>query len=150
MNFLWKYFDRRRAATAALQDFKVMEMIIDTTPAAIKERQQPESFLASPNLDGMPRHGNPKALEDRITDRLHQIDILQERYQEARAYMEWFLPAWAALDEDDRFTLEAFYLGNEDQAAQQVADHLNVERSSAYRRKSRAVAKLAAGLYGSG
>ena len=64
--------------------------------------------------------------------------------------MAWFLPAWQLLTDDDRFVLEAFFLGegSQDDAVQAVCDHFYVERTSAYQKKSRALGRLASALYG--
>lgn len=64
--------------------------------------------------------------------------------------MAWFLSAWQLLTDDDRFVLEASFLGDDtqDDAVQTVCDHFYVERTSAYQKKSRALAQLASALYG--
>ena len=46
--------------------------------------------------------------------------------------------------------LEAFFLGEgtQDEAVQQICNHFYVERTTAYQKKSRALARLATALYG--
>lgn len=150
MHVMTKYLDTRKAAISALQDFAVMEQIIDTTDEQIKTAYDDVTTPASSKLDGMPRHTDLHAGEMRVAATLDRIDIYRARYAQAREYMAWFLPAWQLLTDDDRFVLEAFFLGDgtQDEAVQTVCDHFYVERTSAYQKKSRALARLASALYG--
>ena len=82
---------------------------------------------------------------------IEEIDVLRERYRQAVEYMEWFLPAWEELSEDDRYVLDAFYSEENEygsSAADDIADYFGIERASAYRRKNRALAKLTTLLFG--
>ena len=106
--------------------------------------------IRSPQFDGMPRTHNPQAGEERILKNIEEIDILQERYRQAVEYMEWFKPAWEELSSEERYVLETFYRdeGGQTGAVYEICSQLNVERSTAYNRKNRALAKLAVLLYG--
>ena len=82
---------------------------------------------------------------------IDKIDIQWERYREAQDYMDWFMPAWNSLSEDDRYILDEFYSKDHeygDGTVDAIAEHFNIERASAYRRKNRAVERLAILLYG--
>ena len=84
---------------------------------------------------------------------MEKIDVIQERFLQAREYMKWFLPAWNALSEDDRFVLDTFFCSCNEYgsgAADAVSDHFSIERSSAYRKKNRALENLTTLLYGKG
>lgn len=115
MHVMTKYLDTRKAAISALQDFAVMEQIIDTTDEQIKTAYDDVTTPASSKLDGMPRHTDLHAGEMRVAATLDRIDIYRARYAQAREYMAWFLPAWQLLTDDDRFVLEAFFLGDSTQ-----------------------------------
>lgn len=151
MSIIWKYLDKRSAAVDALKDYSNMKFIIEHTDDEIKAAYEKMGGVSSPQSDGMPRTHNPHAVEDRMIKGIEEIDILRERYRQAVEYMEWFLPAWEELSEDDRYVLDAFY--NEDNEygsgmADDVADYFGIERASAYRRKNRALAKLTTLLFG--
>lgn len=72
------------------------------------------------------------------------------RKKEAREYLDWFLPVWAILSEDDRFVLENFFLGegSQDERVAMIGDHFYIQRDSVYRRKNRALDRLVTALYG--
>ena len=151
MSIIWKYLDKRSGTVAAIKDYSSMQFIIDNTADSIKAEREKMSGLASPGWDGMPHGHNPGAGEDRILDGLEEIDLLKERYRQAAEYMEWFRPAWEQLTEDERYVLGTFY-GEDNQygsnAADEIAAYFNIEQSSAYRRKNRALDRLTVLLFG--
>jgi len=151
MSIIWKYLDKRSAAVDALKDYSNMKFIISNTDDEIRAAYEKMGGVSSPQPDGMPHARNPHAVEDRMVKGIEEIDVLRERYRQAVEYMEWFLPAWEELSEDERYVLDAFY--NEDNeygssTADDIADYFGIERASAYRRKNRALEKLTTLLFG--
>ena len=153
MSIMWRYLDKRSATIAAIKDFNNMKFIIRDTGEEIRGVYENAAGAGSPKLDGMPKAHNPTAGEDRAIKAIEEIDLLRERYRQACEYMAWFQPAWDALSEDDRFVLDTFFCSCNEYgsgAADVVADHFSIERSSAYRKKSRALENLTTLLYGKG
>lgn len=150
MSIVWKYLDKRSAAVDALKDYGSMKFIVDHTDDEIKAAYQKMGGVSSPQYDGMPHSHNPQAGEDRIIKGIEEIDVLKERYRQAMEYMEWFVPAWNELTEDERYVLEVFYSDADSQtnAVYDICDHFGIERSSAYNRKNRALGKPVTLLYG--
>lgn len=150
MSVMWSYLDKEQAVIKVLEDYGNMRFIIENTDEQIKLEEERMTGLGSPDLDGMPHAHNPQAGEDRILDGMEKIDIIKERYRQAVEYMNWFVPAWNKLDEDDRFTLDAFFgeNGYGAGAADVVCDHFGIERNSAYRKRKRALDRLKLLLYG--
>ena len=66
--------------------------------------------------------------------------------------MDWFQPAWDFLTDDERYVLETFYTDEDTGtgAVYVICDQYNIERSSAYNKKNRALDKLVVQLYGRG
>ncbi|WIK63958.1 hypothetical protein [Gleimia hominis] len=150
MHVMTKYLDTRKAAIAALQDYAVMEQIIESTDEQIKAAYADAASPASPRMDSTPPSGDLHASENRIVASIERIDAYKARYLQARQYMDWFLPAWEVIAEDDRFILEGFFLseGTQDEKVSMIADHFYVERDTVYRRKNRALDRFATALYG--
>ncbi|ALD74534.1 hypothetical protein NQ015_08170 [Corynebacterium sp. 153RC1] len=152
MHVMSKYLDTYKATLAALEDYASMQHILETTDQAIKDTYDRLTTVGSQRLDGMPHAPNPHAGEDRIASTLDRVDAYRERYAQAREYMDWFLPAWGVLSEDDRFVLDTFFFAADDisqeDRARAVADHFYVERETAFRRRTKAVHRLATALYG--
>ncbi|MCR2043730.1 MULTISPECIES: phage-associated protein [Bacillota] len=151
MNIVWQYLDKRAAAINALKDYSSMKYIIEHTDEDIATLNEEMSSTASPVLNGMPSTHDPKAGEKRLIACINEIDVLKERYRQALEYMDWFQPAWDALTEDEQYVLKEFYLDDEQKqidAVYNICDRFNIERSSAYNKKNRALQHLALLLYG--
>lgn len=151
MNIVWQYLDKRAAAINALKDYSSMKYIIEHTDEDIATLNEEMSSPVSPVLNGMPSTHNPKAGEKRLIACINEIDVLKERYRQALEYMDWFQPAWDALTEDEQYVLKEFYLDDEQKqidAVYNICDRFNIERSSAYNKKNRALQHLALLLYG--
>lgn len=151
MSVIWKYLDKRAGAIEAIKDYGSMKFIIEHTDEEIKTAYEKMSGMSSPQLDGMPHSHNPQAGEERIVKGIEEIDILRERYRQAVEYMNWFVPVWNELSDDERYVLQAFYSEDNEYgsgAADDVAEHFCIERASAYRRKNRALERLTVLLFG--
>ena len=101
-------------------------------------------------MDGSRRAFNPSAAEDKILRHLERIDNRTRKYLQAKDYMDWFNPAWQALNDDERWMLEVFYLSEDERrnAVDDICERFAIERSSAYNKKNRALERFAALLYG--
>lgn len=147
MNIIWQYLDKRSAAINALKDYSSMAYIIEHTGEEITDIHDDMTSIGSPAFSDTPSNvSNPKSGEIRLTAAIDEIDVLRERYRQAKEYMEWFQPAWDALSEDERYVLEQFYWHEPD--VYKICDHFEIERSSAYNKKNRAVQHLTLLLYG--
>jgi len=151
MNIVWQYLDKRSAAISALKDYDSMAYIIEHTGEDIALLQDRMAAPRASMLTGMPSVHNPTAGENRLAAGIDEIDVLKERYRQALEYMEWFKPAWETLSEDERFILKEFYFGDDQKqidAVYNICDRYNVERSSAYNKKNRALQHLTLLLFG--
>ena len=150
-NIPWTYLDKTNATVKALKDYSKMQHIIDFTDDEIRQVEEQMAGVGSMKIDGMPRNPDPQAGEERMITGMKQIDVLRERLRQANEYMRWFLPGWNALSEDDRFILDTYYSEDNEyrsNAVDIVSGHFGIERSSAYRRKNRALENLTTLLYG--
>lgn len=150
MNIILRYMDKKSAAVRAIEDFSNMKFIIDNTDDVIKSAYDRMSGLGNYSMNGMPGAHNPNSTDDRIIFGIEKIDILRERYQQAKEYMEWFCPAWKQLSADEQYILKAFYADEESRTImiEEISSHFNIERSSVYNKKNRALMKLATLLFG--
>ena len=153
MNIAWKYLDKRRGAAQAVRDYQIMKRNIENTPEDIKAKYTLMAGVGSPNVDGMPHAHDPKAGEERIVNGLEEIDVLKERYRQALEYMDWYLPAWRSLSSDEQYVLSTFYRQDSydynDDRIFEICRRYNIERTSAYNKKNKALVHLAVMLFGS-
>ena len=152
MSIAWIYLDKKSAAVSALKDYADMDFIINNTPDDISDVRAKMTTAQLPAVSDMPRGTHdPHAGEARLVSQIDEIDILKERYRLALEYMAWFCPAWDALTDDERFMLSEFYRedgGRREDAVGFICERFHIERTSAYNKKNRALAKLALLLYG--
>ncbi|TES51700.1 hypothetical protein E2L07_15385 [Halalkalibacterium halodurans] len=151
MNIVWQYLDKKAATINVLKDYSSMKYIIEHTDEDIATLNEKMTSPASSVLNGMPSTHDPKTGEKRLIATINEIDVLKERYRQALEYMEWFQPAWDELTEEERYVLTEFYLNEEQKqidAVYNICEHFNIERSSAYNKKNRALHHLALLLYG--
>lgn len=152
MNIAWLYLDKRSAAISALKDYESMKYIAAHAQQHIAEREGHMTSIGSPVLTTMPKGpSKPGAGENRIVKALDEINVIHEQRQRAQAYMAWFEPAWSFLSEDERFVLTHFFMCDEYKQVDNVLDiceRYHIERSSAYKKKDRALARLTLLLYG--
>ena len=129
-----------------------MKAIIANTKGEIAEMRNRMIGVGSVNVSDMPKGShNPNSGEERILDGIEEIDVLKERYRQAMEFMDWFQPAWDTLAEDEQFVLETFFLSGDSSQTDKVNDICecySIERSSAYKKKDRALAHLSVLLYG--
>lgn len=149
MNIIWQYLDKKSATINALKDYNSMAYIIEHTDDEIATIHSDLTAIGSPAFSDMP-HGssNPQSGEIKITAAIDEIDVLRERYRQAKEYMDWFQPAWDTLSDDERFVLEKFYWTDSHDAVYEICEHFSIERSSAYNKKNRAVQHLTLLLFG--
>ncbi len=151
MSIMWKYLDKRKAVIDAMKDYSGMQFILEHTEESVRNEYQKMTGVGSPSYSGMPKAHNPNAGEERIINCMEEIDVLKERYRQAVEYMEWFQPAWQMLSEEERYVLECFYEDEEGSgtaAVYAICDRFGIERTSAYKKKNRALDKLVIHLYG--
>lgn len=150
MHISWSYLDKRKATIETIESYDDMKYIIEHTDEDIIQAESRLFGLRSPGMDGLPHADDPKAGEARLVNGIEEIDVMKERYRQAKEFMDWFTPAWEKLSEDERFVLGTFYMSrvSSESAARQVAEHFSIERTSAFQRKKRALDHLTALLYG--
>jgi hypothetical protein len=150
MNVLVKYFNKRNGTIEAMNDYGSMKTILQNTDRLIREAYENMESVGSPKVTGLPGAHDPKAGEARLVSGLDDISILRDRYAQAKAYMEWFQPAWDALDEYEQYVLRTFYLDSVSRcdAIEAICDHFHVERSTAYNKKNKALSRLSVLLFG--
>lgn len=151
MTIAWIYLDKRAAAIDALKDFNSMKWIISNYRKSVAEVRGQMTAVPVSGISATPMMKKPEAGEEWLAGNIDEIDVLRERYRQALEFMEWFRPAWDKMTEDEQYSLLEFYLRDEYHSADAITNiskHFGIERSSAYKKKDRALAKLAHFLYG--
>lgn len=152
LDLLHRYFDKEKAAIKALQDYPMMQAVLESAPQALRETATRQLKQATPHTNQQTRTTTtiPDPTGNQAAKMIDRETMLKNRYQQAADYMEWFLPVWAALTKQERDLLEAAYLNDTPtgQSIHQTAQATGKNPRTLYRAKSQAVKRLAYGLYG--
>lgn len=105
----WKYIDKNAFAISAIRDYNSMKNIIEKTPEGIKEVYNrlinpAEAALEASVNDNVYRCGS------KVEKAPENIDLIKDRYDKAREYMGWFMPAWTGLTKRDQKILQEYYM----------------------------------------
>lgn len=140
MHVLTKYLDTRNATIAALEDYPLMAQIITAstnhTHDTLKNQVIDHTLSPRTPVSSAPADAH--------------FDFYSERHYQACQYMDWFMPAWKVLSENERYVLETFFLadGTQEENVRKIGERFYIERDSVYRRKNRALKKLSMALFG--
>lgn len=151
MSIAWQYLDKRSAAVNALKDYESMKYILAHVPEDIALIKTSMVRIDAPLLSDFPKNQrNVKSAENKVTRNIDAIDVLGERHSRAQEFCAWFEPAWSGLSDAERYVLSCFYLNESEtrDCVSTICDYFHIERSSAYKRKDRALSHLTLLLYG--
>lgn len=146
----WSYLDKRTATVAALRDYNAMKNIFETTPQAVKEEYEEFQSTHCSQLNGLPKAHNPQAGEEKIAKSLDKIDVLQQRYRQAKEFMDWFEPAWSYLSDTEQLVLMEFYMSDSLRSGATARLQVKLGYSERYvdKIRGRSLGKLTKMLYG--
>lgn len=152
MSVAWQYLNKQGATINAVKDYRNMKTVIENTPSEIAAAENRMSGVGAVSISDMPK-GSPNlhAGEDRIIRGMQEIDVIGERYRQAKEYMDWFEPAWKQIAVDEREILETFYFTHKDtqtKIVEELADRMCVDSSTVYRMRAKAITHLSTLLYG--
>lgn len=152
MTVQWMYLDKRAASVSAIRDLPSMRHIMANYQDDIDESKSHLTAVHGVMPSGMRGGGiNPHANESQMASTLDLIDVVETRHDLACEYMAWFLPAWDALSDTERYLLSSFYHPIEKSIAEmikEVCEALGYERSSIYRMRDKALDHITLLLYG--
>ncbi len=152
-NIMWNYLDKREATVAALKDYNDMQFIINDYQNQVHKIKEKMLHLQSSKIGGIPSGtGNGNATETRLISGITKLDKVNERYQVARDYFDWFEPAWQQLTDEERFVLDSCYRIPNQSLNHGLTVLMNkyfIAKTTAYNKKNKALDHLTLLLYGS-
>lgn len=150
-NVISRYLDKRAAAINAVKDYPSMVFIIASTDELIARRREEMIDIRSPSVTDDPKVEGHVSRTEKLNAALEDIDVLKERYQSAKQFLEWYEPCWNELSDDEQYILSEFYQQHDDEsvaAIYRICAELGIEKSTAYNKKNAAVQHLSLLLYG--
>jgi hypothetical protein len=99
---------KTRAVISAIRQYDDMRVIVSKIPESIRAKREDMASPPIPKLDGLPRVHNPHAGEAFLINSISVLEELEQRYEKAVVFLEWFEPMWLALPEKERRILETY------------------------------------------
>ena len=144
----WKYVDKQAVVISVIRDFDSMKTIIETTPDEVKDKYDiitnPVQAMIEMSTSNSYMH------KSKIEKTIEDVDFVKQRYANAIEYMEWFLPAWTNLKDQDQVIIREYYMsGNLRSGASIRLQHeLNYSERQIDRMREKALKTLTVLLFG--
>ncbi len=130
-----KYYELMKlAVTNISEELKRLELMLQT-PGATK-------------TDKVKVHQMPEKGEDKVLNNLVRQEELKTLLETSKLWVEGTKRALGALAEEERMILTQLYIEPVKGAVEELCKQLNVEQSSIYRKRDRALYRFTVALYG--
>jgi DNA-directed RNA polymerase specialized sigma subunit len=139
-SIILNYINKKSIAIAAIKDRRNMQKIVETMNEKIHDKMP---LASSSVIDGMPRAPlHQHNADNKLIEYICMADVLKERHSKATEFLNWFMPAWNLLSEQERYILDEFYAVNNLGVAKKIAAKLNFSKAHVYWKKKQALSKF--------
>jgi len=132
----------RDEAVRKLKSYQAKCVALENLPDDIREQEQFLKNIRSAAPDSVSVKSGGVSRDDRILNILTLREELSEAYRQTKAWVEKMERALAVLDSEEYALLDRFYIHPEKKAADRLADDLQVDIKTVYRRKDKALRKF--------
>lgn len=139
----------KNEAKDKLRRFDAMRMATINIPKEIVRLEGEFTAIRSARGDGTPIRGGTSAREDAMINNITERNELALALQSAERFVDMVSGALKRLPPDDRKILEQLFVYPTKGAVERLCAELNLEASSIYRRRDRALQEFTLTLYGS-
>lgn len=146
------YVDTKASTRNALKVWRVQEWKLTHGKDRLEEIETRLTNTTC-HLGSTPVQGSGgNKIESAMTEGIHQKEMAEHGLLKAREYMEWILPCWEQLTEDERYILTERFIDHEEHKDQKepirrIMHRYCIEQSEAYNRSREALEHLAKLLY---
>lgn len=138
----------KREAADKLRNYEAHKQALESIPKEIKRLESVYAGIRSATTDGTPVSGGGSTREDVMLSNIVHRDELKRRLKEARLWVSMVDKALAVLNDEERLVLDRFYIHPAKGNVGDLCERLNVEQSTAYRRRDNALRRFTIALYG--
>lgn len=138
----------KQEAKEKLKKYEAMRMAKINIPQEIKRLEGEYTAIRSARTDGTPVHGGSSSREDALINNITERKELEWALESAKNWVDQVDRAMGTLHPDERNILRRLYIYPEKGSLERLCNELGVEKSSAYRRRDRAIQTFTLALYG--
>lgn len=138
----------KEEAAEKLRRYDAMRHAVKNIPLELKRLQLEATSIRSAAADSAPVKGGISRREDRLMNNLAQRQALQETLSRTKCWLRTADDALGTLTQQERQILQRLYIFPEKGALDRLCQELDMEKSSVYRYRDRALHRFATALYG--
>ena len=135
-------------AMEKLRRYDAMRQAAFNIPQEIKRLQLAAQAPKGANLETTPVKGSGNRQEDALMNNMAHRQELQWTLDQTRCWLDVTERALKSLDKEENLILHRLYICPEKGAIDRLCQELELEQSSIYRRRDRALQRFAIALYG--
>ncbi len=138
----------KKEAEQRLRNYGVRRRALVTLPQQIAQIRSQREDIRSSRTDGTPVTGGGSRRESYLVGSIAYQQELERQLREIHTSLAGIQEALEALSQEDQLILDRFYINPMSGGADRLCEELNVERSSVYRRKERALRRFTMAFFG--
>ena len=135
-------------AMEKLRRYDAMQQASHNLPAEIRRLQIAARVAKSANLESVPGKGGEARREEELMNNMVHRQELQWSLDQTKCWLEATERALRVLNPEEKLILQRLYIYPERGAVERLCQELELEQSSIYRRRDRALQRFAIALYG--
>lgn len=138
----------KEEAADKLRKFPAMEQSLRSIPLELKRLELDAQMLRGRSPEAVGGNSDPRRGEEQLMNNLMRRQELRWAMENARLWVQTTSDALQVLDPEEQLVLKALFCAPARGAVQQLCQQLEVEQSSVYRRRDKALYRFATALYG--
>lgn len=138
----------KQEAIEKLREYEPKRSSMKNIPMEIRRLELDMERIRSASSDGSPLRGGGSGREDMYLSNIVKRQELERALKQTEIWVSAVESALSILDKEERAILDKFFIHPERQAADRLAEDLQVDVKTVYRRKDAALRKFTICLYG--
>ena len=139
----------KKEAEQRLRNYGIRRQALVTLPQQIARVRSQREDIRSSRTDGTPVSGGGSKRESYLVGSIAYQQELERQLREIHTSVAGIEEALGALSQEEQLILDRFYINPLAGGAERLCEELNMERSTVYRRKERALQRFTMALFGS-
>lgn len=138
----------KEEAKAKLRKYNAMRLATINIPLDIERLKIDAQSIRSSRTDAVPVEGGGSKHEEAMLNNIMERQELERSLKHANLWVQSVDSALCALSKEDKLILHRLFISPEPRSMERLCSELNVEQSTAYRRRDSALYKFTIAMYG--
>ena len=138
----------KKESIEKLKEYNARKQAITSIPLEIAQLESSVRGIRSASADGSAISGGGSGREDMLLSNICKREELKCSLRDAKVWVRRVDAGLAVLEKEELDILRRFYITPERGVAEKIAEELNVDSKTVYRRKDAALRRFTLALYG--